>query len=108
MKLKPYEQKVIEILFTNGFPSVELAELFSSSQVVGYEYTGSGYFLKLINDKFNFKEQTLYKPTVSGKCAEFTVGFLIYLNENEIVLECHSFDEVNPPENIRDYELEIR
>lgn len=42
-----------------------------------------------------------------GKWPDFNVGFLLYIEKERIVLECHSWSEKNPPSDIRNLNLEI-
>ena len=107
MKLNRYEILVLELMLKNKLDKKGLVNFFDDYEIYGFEYTGSGYFLQIRAANFNFKKETINKPILISENAEFNVGFLLFLDQNEIVLECHSWGESNPPENVRDLDLEI-
>jgi len=110
MKLKIYEIKVIELLLKNKLSENEWMKFLDICDTIDidYEYTGAGYFLKLKITNLNLKKATLDTPTVIGETKNFTVGFIIYTDQNEIVIECHSWSEFNPPKNMRELDIEIK
>ncbi|MEM9671373.1 MAG: hypothetical protein ACFB15_12220 [Cyclobacteriaceae bacterium] len=77
-------------------------------ELVSFEYTGAGYYLKIIANHLNIEKETIHNPVVVAQNEDFTVGFLLFVDRNEIVMECHSWSEFNPPENIRDLDITIK
>jgi hypothetical protein len=107
MNLTPYEIEVLELMLKEKLKSIEFEDIFSNCSVSNYEYTGAGYFLELYCKGINLKEETIHKPIVEGKIDDIDVGFLLYVDKNKITIECHSWGDKNPPENIRDLKLKI-
>lgn len=107
MKLKAYELQVIGLLLKKKLSTEDWTKFLEGYELVDFEYTGAGYFLKIRTDNLNFEKETIHEPVLIGKRDDFTLGFILFVDENEIVMECHSWGELNPPENIRDLEVEI-
>jgi hypothetical protein len=42
-----------------------------------------------------------------GRADNFEVGFLIFIENSKLILECHSWGIENPPEIIRETAIEI-
>ena len=78
-----------------------------NSPITGYEYTGAGYFLELSNDILPKDRKTISEPTLFGRADEFEVGFLIFIEDSKLILECHSWGEENPPETVREKTIAI-
>ncbi len=72
-----------------------------NSPITGYDYTGAGYFLELTNDILPKDRKTISKPTLFGHADNFEIGFLIFIEDSTLTLECHSWGEEKPPETIR-------
>ena len=78
-----------------------------SAIVRGYEYTGAGYYLSLQPAEVSLAPATIADPVVVGQGPGFTVGFIVYGSGDRLIIECHSWSEREPPENIRRLNLLI-
>ena len=72
-----------------------------------YEYTGAGYFLTLSESWLPEEDATLSCPAVVGSCSGVDSGFVVFLGKNELTLECHTWGELDVPDNYRDQAVEI-
>lgn len=108
MKLKDYEIQVFEKMLMNKLIKADWTMFIDNYKLVSYEYTGAGYFLKIRVNSLNLKKETIQKPIVIGEYDGLMLGFILYLYQNEIVMECHSWSSDNPPENVRDQDIKIR
>ena len=106
MKLTSYEIEVINLMLSDKFSNGELNSILDSP-ITGYDYTGAGYFLELTNDILPKDRKTIPSQTLFGRADNFEVGFLIFFENSKLTLECHSWGEVNPPENIRENKMTI-
>ena len=106
MKLTKYEIEVLHLMLSDKFSTEELNSILNSP-IIGYNYTGAGYFLELINDIIPKDRKTISEPTLLGRAANFEVGFLIFIENSKLTLECHSWGEENPPESVRDMSINI-
>lgn len=101
MKLTEYEIEVFNLMLSNVFSNKEM-NLILNSSITGYDYTGAGYFLELTNEILPEDRKTISVPTLVGKGSNFEVGFLIFIENSKLTLECHSWGQNNPPETIRE------
>jgi len=108
MKLSTYEIQVIELMLKCKLSIDEWTKFLEGYELVDFEYTGAGYFLKIRACNLNLKEETIHEPIVLGENENFSVGFLLFVDQNEIVMECHSWGEINPPANVRELGIEIK
>ncbi len=108
MKLKNYEKKVIEILVSNKLSPKVLANVIQNIEFVGYEYTGSGYFLKIRHSDLPKNRIVCDKPILIGKAEHIQCGFIIFLENKELTIECHSWGEIEVPEDFREKNVEIQ
>lgn len=106
--LKEYEIKVIRILLADVFLPEQIDEVLQNSEFVGYEYTGSGYFLSIKHFSLPINRIVCARPTVIGKTEDGIVcGFVIFIENRKLIIECHSWGEINLPEDFRDKNVEI-
>ncbi len=107
MLLTNYESLVLEILLKDNFTNSEI-ESFKSAHIISYEYTGAGYFVQIENEDLPINRQTYYEPSVYGYGKDYMVGFILYAENKQLTIECHSWGEKNPPITIRDEVINIK
>ena len=105
--LRPFECKAIEILVAGIIPVETLGEIFEESAVADYEYTGCGYFLKLTHPELPSKVCTCHEPKVRGEANGILSGFIVYLGDGELVLECYTLGEIDVPPTYRDQDVQV-
>lgn len=106
--MKDYERIVLKILLSGKFPADQIDVINRECEFVGYEYTGSGYFLKIRHPLFPTERMVLHEPIVMGEADGQTCGFVVFIEKNELVLECHSWGEIEVSENFRASYVQIR
>ncbi len=93
---------------STGHLSGELLDVvLASDSHDRYEYTGSGYFLTVKHPGLPSVPQSLIDPPVSGVAGLVQAGFVVHLGEHELTLECHTWGEIDVPEDFRDLHVEI-
>lgn len=107
MKLTKYEIEVFNLMLSDKFSNEELNSILNSP-ITGYDYTGAGYFLELTNNILPKDRKTISEPTIFGCADNFEVGFLIFIEDSKLTLECHSWGEENPPKTIREKSIAIK
>lgn len=105
--LKSFERKAIEMLVEGAISAETLDEIFEGSVIADYEYTGCGYFLKLNHPKLPSKACTCHEPKVRGEANGILSGFIVYLGDGELVLECHTLGEIEVPPTYRDQDVQV-
>jgi hypothetical protein len=103
-----YEKKVLEMLVSNNLLAVKLTDIFQDAEFVGYEYTGSGYFLTVRHPNLPENRIVCHKPEIIGEAENIECGFIVFLENKELTIECHSWGEIEIPENFREKNVELR
>jgi hypothetical protein len=106
-KLKPYEITVIQHLTAGVFSPDQCETIVREVEIVGYEYSGSGYFLTLRHSLFPQLRTVCDRPFVKGHYEKEDCGFVIFLEKGELLLECHTWGEVDISESFRNKDVEI-
>ena len=106
MELSIYEIEVLTLMLDDKFSKEEINSIINSP-ITGYDYTGARYFLELMNNILPIDRITLSEPGLMGRTNQFNVGFLVFIENSKLVLECHSWGIDNPPETIREMSIEI-
>ena len=104
---RPFEEKAIRLMAASVLPESLLAAVLSASAADRYEYTGSGYFLTVKHPKLPSERRSLSEPPVAGVAGDIQAGFVVYLGDGELTLECHTWGAVNVPEQFRDMAVEV-
>ena len=101
MVLRAFEIEAISRLVPEG---VLYRGLLESVELVSFEHTGFGYFLTVRHPALPQERRCCHEPFVSGYDGELGVGFVVYLGQRELMLECHAL--ASPvPRDVRDRPL---
>ena len=106
MKICAYEVEVLTQMLDGHLNNTQIDSVLKSP-VTGYEYTGAGYFLELTNKALPKVSKTISDPNIIGRADDFIVGFLVYIENQKLTLECHSWGTKNPPSTIREKSLTL-
>ena len=109
MDLVNFEIQVLHEMLRKRFNPVEIDDL-CSSMVERYEYSGNGYFLTIRNVLLPKEREVISKPIIIGQSnlnAELLLGFIIFVEQGELTIECHSYRAVNLPNSIRNHNVDI-
>jgi hypothetical protein len=106
-RLRDYEKKVISILTKDVLPQDVVDAVTMTGELVSYEYTGAGYFLTLRHSRLPSERIVCSAPMVLGKAGGIETGFVVFLENQRLMLECHSWGDDAVPESYRDEDVEI-
>jgi len=107
--LKSYEKKVLNLLLSEILSSVQLKELMRNAKLISYKYTGCGYFLTIAHPDLPKERIVCSKPTLIGEVDGIKSGFVIFIENNELTIECHDWGhEITVPEDFRDKNVQIK
>src|SRR5262245_49237753 len=95
--LRDFEIRAIRLLANGALTEAQLAIVEQLTEPLRYEYTGSGYFLTLRDLSLPVAAKTLSFPVVVGESGEVTCGFVVFLGDHELTLECHTWGAVDVP-----------
>jgi hypothetical protein len=104
--LREYERKVIEILTKPVLPAPVLVAV-TSLEPESVEHTGVGYFLTLRHPALPKERIVCDEPMLLGRSDGVETGFVVFLENNQLTLECHSWGDDQVPASYRDQDVEI-
>ena len=104
--LRDYEKQVIAILTEKVLPPSVVHAVTTGGEVISYEYTGVGYFLTLRHPNLPSERIVCDKPMVIGKGSGVEAGFVVFLENKELLFECHTWQD-SLPEAYRNQDVEI-
>ncbi len=104
---KDYETKVIYLLASSALSPRQLEALVSEGEFVGYEYTGSGYYLSARHPSLPGERIVCDRPLLMGKADGIDCGFVIFIEDGRLTIECHSWGELEVPEDYRDRDVQV-
>jgi len=107
MKVESYEQEVLKILCNDVVPSSVLHELMVNPENINCKFTGEGYFLDIKHKELPINRIVCDKPTVLGKYKEQELGFIVFIGNGTITLECYNYSNKGIPEEIRNGSIKI-
>src|SRR2546430_10362022 len=104
---KDFEIKAIRLLASSVLSSQHLEALVREGDFIGYEYTGNGYFLSVSHASLPTERIVCHKPIVIGSIEGIACGFIIFIENGQLTIECHSWGDVEIPEWFRDRDVQV-
>lgn len=100
--MKEFERTIIgELLEMSELKNIALSEA-ADNEVV--EFSGSGYFLTIKDSMLPKHRIVLNRPDIRGKLGGIDVGYVAFVENSELMLECYSYDQEILPKH-RDQEF---
>ena len=99
---RPFEIEAIRLMASGVLSESQMQLLCDAEHPDIYEYTGSGYFLSVKHPSLPVAPRTLSDPPVVGNADEIQAGFVVFLGNGELTLECHTWGSVDVPADFRD------
>ena len=103
-----FEVKAIRILASGILSDDQLEGLKRLKAPARYEYTGCGYFLTVVDPELPAERRTLSLPPIIGTADDVVSGFIVFLGEHELILECHAWGTVDVPDDFRQRDVLIQ
>lgn len=105
--LRPFEREVLEILLARALAPRDVSSLIDEAELVSYEYTGSGYFLEISHPTLPEMRTVCSEPMVIGEALGILAGFVVFMQDRRLTLECHSLGEPEVPASYRDLAVRV-
>ena len=105
--LRDFEIKAIGILADGVLSPAQFDAVSSATELSSYNHTGVGYFVSVAHHSLPVAPQTLSAPFVAGRIGETECGFVCFLGEGELTLECHPVSGPDVPTNMRDLPVQV-
>ena len=104
---REFEKQVLRVLVTPvlGIDAVEAIE--RDATLVSLEHSGCGYFLTVTHPSVPPNRVVCSKPIVSGHFQNTKCGFIVFMGNEGLMLECFSFGNESIPTNVRDLDVVV-
>ena len=100
--MKEFERKIIaELLEKSELKNIALSGAVDNEVV---EFSGAGYFLTIKDPVLPKHRIVLDSPDIRGRLGGIEVGYLVFVENSELMLECYSYDQEILPKH-RDQEF---
>ena len=86
-----YEREVIRLLLGRRWPTSAIDALLEEAVLVSIEHTGCGYFLTASHPSVASERIVYDEPAVQGSLTGVHCGFVLFLENGELCLECFGF-----------------
>lgn len=104
---REYEREVIRLLAGRVLSPGQLGALLSEGELVSYDYTGCGYFLTVRHASLPEERVVCSEPALAGSAGGVTCGFVIFIENGQLTVECHTWGDTDVPEEFGDREVRI-
>jgi hypothetical protein len=108
MDLKSYEMQVIRILTSGTLPPEQSETIIREGRIDNYEFTGCGYFLYLSHPSLPQARAVCDTPLLTGHSDKEDCGFVIFIEKGQLVLECHTWGEIDLSDSFREKDIKIK
>ncbi|MDO8926092.1 MAG: hypothetical protein Q7U94_04175 [Sideroxyarcus sp.] len=96
-----FESHVLHLLVAPKLGTDTVDAVVREGQLVSYNYSGSGYFLTIAHPILPTTRIVCSEPQVVGRAGNIHSGFIVFIENGELTLECHTWGEIDVPENFR-------
>lgn len=97
-----FEREVVTILTGSTFSSDTLRAVLDDATLVSEEHTGCGYFLTVRHPALPRDRSVCDRPSLVGEGSGLECGFIVFLGDGELVLECHEWSPGSVPRDVRE------
>ncbi len=105
---KPFEIKAVTLLVSEHISEDELSVVFGHGTLTSYEYTASGYYLTVRHPSLPSDQVVCNEPSLLGTSGDVQCGFVVFLGNEDLTLECHTWGPIEVPSDFREREGEIK
>jgi hypothetical protein len=104
---RKFETQVLRLLVIPKLNESVVSSVEQSAELVSYEYTGCGYFLTVKHPALPLERIVCNKPFVSGLAQGIKSGFVVFIEDGQLMFECHELGEPTVPANYRDLDVAV-
>ena len=105
--LREYEKTVVHLLASGVLSPQQLDAVIREGKLVEYDYTGCGYFLTIKHAGLPLERIVCDTPKLTGSVDGIISGFVVFIEDGELTIECHSWGDVDVPEWFRDRDVQV-
>ena len=108
INLKPHEKLVLDILVSESIPDNVMKDIKANPSITGYDVTGNGYFLTVKHPSLPIERIVCDEPMIIGECDGIETGFVVFIENGELTIECHGWGDKAIPQDYRGLSVQIR
>ena len=101
-----YEKDVIRKLCEAHISQALLDDVFEKSEAKCV-HSGAGYLLTFAHSELPLERIVCDKPKLLGEWNGIDSGFIVFLENGELTLECHSWGDKEIPSNYRKQPVKV-
>lgn len=105
-RFRPFEMRVLRTLGDSVLSDADFA-ILAELPLVSLEWTGTGYFATSIDPRLPLYGNIQSAPMIAGTADDLCVGFIAYIGNHEVTLECHVWGEQPMLPSFRDQDIQI-
>ncbi len=98
---REFEKQVLRILVMPRLGAEAEKSIEDEAALVSYEHSGCGYFLTVRHHNVPKNRVVCDTPIVVGRVANTDCGFIAFMENGELMLECYCFGNQSLPKDIR-------
>jgi len=104
---RDFERQVVRICLASELSADEVEAVLDAATFVSYDYTGSGYYLTVRHPSLPSARVVCDMP-LTGRSGNIVCGFVVFLENAQLTLECHTWGPQDVPADFRERQVEIR
>ena len=105
---RDFEKVAIAKLCSHALSADDLDAILKHAEFVSLDHTSVGYFLTIRHDVLPQQRTVCSEPLLVGRGTNVDIGFVVFLENRELTLECHAWSAEALPRNIRDLPVSVR
>lgn len=104
---RDFEKQAVRMLAMPELGNALVEVVLKDSGFVAFERTGVGYFLTVRHPLLPMERAVFDEPAVVGRIEEYEVGYLVFVENRELMLECYSTGAVEVPPDFRERSVSL-
>jgi hypothetical protein len=104
---REFEKEVLRILVIPHLGAEAVKSIEDEAEFVSYEHSGCGYFLTVRQRNVSRARVVCGKPIVAGRVDNTNCGFIAFMENGDLMLECYGFGDQSLPKDIRDLNVVV-
>ena len=105
--LRKHEKIVLDRLVSGTIAPDLLEKIKENARISDYYATGYGYFLTIEHAELPAKRIVCSEPMVVGDNAGIETGFVVFIENRSLTIECYSLGADEVPRDYRDRHVTI-
>lgn len=99
---RAYEQTALRLLLRSTLAGDVVEDVIAHAVFEQLDETGCGYFLTVRHAALPTRRTVCHSPIVVGRVDDGTCGFVAFVEDGRLTLECHANGDATVPRGFRD------